>query len=71
MSPNAQALASGCIAAALLDVLYKKGVLDLTESRDVLRQALNALAPFTHTTEGFEATKVVTSLMSGPYTERR
>jgi hypothetical protein len=63
-------LAGGAVAIALLEALYDKGVLDLTESRGVLDRALKALAPVIQTSQGYTASGIITALMRGKFSAR-
>jgi hypothetical protein len=70
LSPGT-ALAGGAVATALLEALFDKGVLDLTESRAVLDRALKSLAPVMQTTEGFTAANIIGALQRGKFSARR
>lgn len=65
------ALAGGLVAVSLLDALVKKGALTLTEARDVLRSALDRLAPHHQMPGGFEASRIITEIMRVRFPENR
>jgi hypothetical protein len=65
------ALAGGAIAAALLETLFDKGILDLDESRDVLDRAMKTLGPVMQTDLGFQASSVIGALQRGKFSARR
>ena len=56
-------IAGGAIAAALIDRLIEKGVIDHEEVRGVLESAMYRAAMYTGTFEGLEATKVIANLL--------
>jgi hypothetical protein len=56
-------IAGGAIAAALLDLLLAKGVIDHEEARGVLESAMYRAAMHTGTFEGLEATKIIGDLL--------
>jgi len=70
MSENAQAkavgmgIAGGAIAAALLDLLVAKGIIDADEGRGVLEDALYRAAMYTGTFEGLEASKIIGDMLN-------
>jgi polyhydroxyalkanoate synthesis regulator phasin len=70
MSDNAQAkavgmgIAGGAVAAALLDLLVAKGVIDADEGRGVLEDALYRAAMYTGTFEGLEASKIIGDMLN-------
>ncbi len=64
------ALAGGLIASAILDALYKKGVLDLGECREVLTSAMNAAGHVSKTPEAVEAQRHIAWLMRETFSER-
>jgi hypothetical protein len=70
MSDNAQAkavgmgIAGGAVAAALLDLLVAKGVIDADEGRGVLEAALYRAAMYTGTFEGLEASKIIGDMLN-------
>ena len=64
------ALAGGAIAAALLEVLYDKGLLTLEDSRSVLDRAAHGLTPVIHSPGGFDAARVIGDLQRGKFSAR-
>jgi hypothetical protein len=56
-------IAGGAIAAALLDLLVAKGVIDAGEGRGVLEDAMYRAAMYTGTFEGLEASKIIGDLL--------
>ncbi|WP_027556156.1 hypothetical protein [Bradyrhizobium sp. Cp5.3] len=68
---KATALTGACIASALLDALYAKGILTLDEARGVLTSAMQQVGPHAQTSEGYIATGMIGNMLSGPYTARR
>lgn len=65
------ALAGGLVAVSLLDTLVSKGVLTLPDARDVLRSALQRLAPHNQMPGGFEASRIITDIMRNRFPEDR
>jgi hypothetical protein len=63
-------LAGGAVAVTLLEALYDKGILDLTESREVLDRALKVLAPVIQTPEGYTASGIITASLRGKFSAR-
>lgn len=63
-----RALASGAIAAATLEALFDKGILNLDEARGVLDQAMRSLTPIIHSPGGLHAAHVIGSLQRGKFT---
>ena len=69
MTDSAQAkavgmgIAGGAIAAALLDLLIAKGLIDADEGRAVLEDAMYRAAMHTGTIEGLEASKIIGDLL--------
>lgn len=61
--PIGMGIAGGAIAAALVDLLIAKGVIDREEARGVLESAMYRAAMFTGTFEGLEATKIIGDLL--------
>jgi hypothetical protein len=61
-------IAGGAIAAALIDLLIAKGVIDDEEARGVLESAMYRAAMYTGTFEGLEATKIIGSLLETGFT---
>lgn len=60
-------IAGGAIAAALLDFLVAKGVIDADEGRGVLEDAMYRAAMHTGTLEGLEASKIIGDMLNlGP-----
>jgi polyhydroxyalkanoate synthesis regulator phasin len=57
-------IAGGAIAAALLDLLVAKGVIDAGEGRDVLEDAMYRAAMYTGTFEGLEAGKIIGDMLN-------
>lgn len=66
-----EALAGGAIAAALLEALFDKGILDLNESRAVLERAMKSLAPVMQTVPGMTAAGIIGALQRGKFSARR
>jgi hypothetical protein len=68
---NAKALgmgiAGGAIAAALLDLLIAKGVIDADEGRGVLEDALTRAAMHTGTWEGHEAGLLIGAMLEAKF----
>jgi len=64
------ALAGGVIAAALLEALFDKGIINLAEARDVLDRAMKSLAPVMQTTDGWQAAQVIGGLQRGKFSAR-
>lgn len=70
MTDSAQAkavgmeIAGGAVAAALLDLLVAKGVIDADEGRGVLEDALYRAAMYTGTFEGLEASKIIGDMLN-------
>lgn len=56
-------IAGGAIAAALIDLLIRKGVIDRAEAREVLEDALYRSAMHTGTFEGLEAGKIIGAML--------
>jgi len=56
-------IAGGASAAALIDRLIEKGVIDHEEVRGVLESAMYRAAMYTGTFEGLEATKIIGDLL--------
>jgi hypothetical protein len=56
-------IAGGAIAAALIDLLIAKGLIDHQEARGVLEGAMYRAAMYTGTFEGLEATKIIGDLL--------
>jgi hypothetical protein len=61
-------IAGGAIAAALIDLLLAKGVIDREEARGVLESAMYRAAMYTGTFEGLEATKIIGELLESGMT---
>jgi polyhydroxyalkanoate synthesis regulator phasin len=61
-------IAGGAIAAALIDLLLAKGVIDHDEARGVLESAMYRAAMYTGTFEGLEATKIIGELLESGMT---
>jgi hypothetical protein len=57
-------IAGGAIAAALLDLLVAKGVIDAGEGREVLEDAMYRAAMYTGTFEGLEASKIIGDMLN-------
>ena len=57
-------IAGGAIAAALLDLLVAKGIIDADEGRGVLEDALYRAAMYTGTFEGLEASKIIGDMLN-------
>ena len=57
-------IAGGAIAAALLDLLVAKGLIDADEGRGVLEDALYRAAMYTGTFEGLEASKIIGDMLN-------
>jgi hypothetical protein len=70
ISPIGTALAGGAIAAALLEALYDKGILNLDESRAVLDKAIKSLTPVMQMEGGMQAARIIGSLQSGKFSAR-
>jgi hypothetical protein len=64
------ALAGGAIATAILETLFDKQILTLSESRAVLDMAMKGLGHVTQTPAGFQASQVITALLRGKYSAR-
>jgi len=64
-------LAGGVLAAALLEALFDKGILNLEESRAVLDRAMKNLAPMMQTSTGFQAAGIIGALQRGKFSARR
>ena len=60
-------LAGGLIVAALLDALLAKDILSKSEIRDVLRNALQAIAG---DKTAYDAIQIITDLMGRKFSER-
>jgi len=56
-------IAGGAIAAAMLDLLIAKGVIDADEGRHVLEDALTRAAMHTGTWEGHEAGLLIGAML--------
>ena len=56
-------IAGGAIAAAMLDLLIAKGVIDADEGRGVLEDALTRAAMHTGTWEGHEAGLLIGAML--------
>lgn len=67
----AHAVAGGAIAAALLDTLHSKGILDLTESRGVLETAMRLIGVHAKTPEGFQASRIIADMLKDRFSARR
>jgi hypothetical protein len=69
---NAQALAiaGGAIAAALIDALHDKGILDLMEARAILDKAMHRIGPVVMTPEGGQASRLVADMLKTKYSAR-
>jgi hypothetical protein len=63
-------LAGGVIAAALLEALFDKGLLDLTQCRNVLDRAMKGLTPVMQTPAGWQAAQIIGSLQRGKFSAR-
>jgi len=73
---NAQALgpaiAGGAMTAALIEVLFDKGVLTLDESRDVLKNAMRKIGIQVQSAEGaFAAHQLLGSMLTGKFSARK
>jgi hypothetical protein len=64
-------IAGGALAAALLEVLFDKGVLTLQESRTVLERALHNIGVHQRANGAREAAHLITKLMHGRFATRR
>ena len=64
------ALVGGALATALLEALFDKGILNLSESRAVLDRAMKSLAPVMQTPAGFHAAGIIGALQRGKFTAR-
>ena len=68
---RALALAGGAIVSALLDMLVEKEILTQREVRSVLQKAITGIAPYAHTTVGYEASGMIATIMHDRYPQKR
>jgi hypothetical protein len=67
---RALAISGGAIAAALIDILHDKGILNLMETRSVLDNAMHRIDPIVRTPEGAEASRIVAGMLKTKYSAR-
>jgi hypothetical protein len=65
------ALAGGAIMSALLDTLVEKQVISNAEVRALLSRALLGIGPHARSAGGYEASKVIASIMRERFPESR
>jgi hypothetical protein len=65
------AIAGGAITAALMEVLFDKGILTLDESRDILKRAMQSVSPYAQSEVGYVASNMIGDLLRGKFTGRQ